>query len=431
MSARPNAPGVLTRLASCLPALPGGEAWLAWRSDALARLAAAGLPTPGDDAWKYTNLRVLERRELAPAAPRPLPTGVLDGLPEASGPRLVFVDGRFHAALSATSLPAGVTLSHHDTETAPPAALDSAPPAVEDRVRLLNAALGGDATTLAIASGAAAVETLELVHLATGGGAYPRLTLKVGAGATLQVIEYQLGPAQGDAFVASVTEATLERGARLTHTTVQLPGERTVFLDDARVAIGADALYRHRLIALGGQLSRFDLNVALLAPGAAVDLAGLLFADASREQHVRTLVDHRAPHGTSEQLYRAVAAGRGRASYDGKVVVRQGAAKTSSRQSSRNLLLSREAAIDTRPQLEINADDVKCAHGATTGTLDENMLFYLLSRGLDRETARTLLTYAFVGDVLALLGDGPLRRAIEARALARRPGADLIREFVA
>ncbi|MCX7059004.1 MAG: SufD family Fe-S cluster assembly protein [Proteobacteria bacterium] len=152
---------------------------------------------------------------------------------------------------------------------------------------------------------------------------------------------------------------------------------------------------------------------------------------ATREQHIRTLLDHRVSHGTSDQLYRGVAGGRGRGSYDGKVIVRAGAAKTSSRQSSRNLLLSKEASIDTRPQLEINADDVKCAHGATTGTLDENMLFYLLTRGLDRETARALLTYAFVGDVLKSIEPEAVRRAIERRALGRLPAAATIREFIA
>ena len=134
---------------------------------------------------------------------------------------------------------------------------------------------------------------------------------------------------------------------------------------------------------------------------------------------------------TSDQLYRGVAGGRGRGSYDGKVIVRAGAAKTSSRQSSRNLLLGADAAIDTRPQLEINADDVKCAHGATTGTLDENMLFYLLTRGLDRDTARALLTYAFVGDVLRRLEPEAVRRAVERRALGRLPAAETIREFIA
>jgi len=431
MSARPDATAALARLATCLPGLPGGPAWLAWRRAALAALTSAGLPTPRDDAWKYTNLRLLERRELAPAAPRPLPTSALDALPAPTGPRLVFVDGRLHAGLSATALPDGVALAVADPANPPPATRDDAGIAVEDRIRTLNAVLGGGTVRIAVARGRAPGQALEVVHVATGGGAYPHVALDLAAGASLDLLEYQLGPAQGDALIASVTDAALAAGARLTHTTIQLSGDRTVLLDDVRVTVAADARYEHRLVALGGQVTRLDLAVALLGPGAEAHLAGLLFADGSREQHVRTLIDHRAPHGTSEQVYRGVAAGRGRGSYDGKVVVREGAAKTSSRQSSRNLLLSKEAAIDTRPQLEINADDVKCAHGATTGTLDENMLFYLLTRGLDRETARALLTYAFVEDVLRLLGDGAVRQSVEARALARLPAAATIREFVA
>jgi len=195
--------------------------------------------------------------------------------------------------------------------------------------------------------------------------------------------------------------------------------------------VGAGARYAHRLVALGGQLTRLDLRVALDGEGAGAELAGIFLADGAREQHLRTLVEHRSPHTASDQLYRGVAAGRGRGSYDGKVIVHPGAAKTESRQSSRNLLLGREAAIESRPQLEINADDVKCSHGATTGTLDEQMMFYLLARGLDRDTARALLTYAFVGDVLRRLAPAALRRAVEARVLGRLPAAELLREFVA
>jgi Fe-S cluster assembly protein SufD len=431
MSARPDAPTALARLASCLPGLPGDESWLAWRRAALAALAAAGLPTPRDDAWKYTNLRLLERRDLAPAAPRLLPTSALDELPPPTGMRFVFVDGRLHDGLSSEDWIAGVTLAFADLPHVPPLAPDPAGIAVEDRIRILNAALGRGTDRITIRRGGSGGVPVELVHVSTGGASYPRISIELEAGTSLDLIEYQLGPPTGDAFVASVTDISLAANARLTHTTIQLAGDRAVQLDDVRVAVDRDAHYRHRLVALGGQLARYDLTVALLAPGAQAHLAGLLFADAQREQHVRTLVDHRAPHGTSDQVYRGVAAGRGRGSYDGKVVVRAGAAKTSSRQSSRNLLLSKEAAIDTRPQLEINADDVKCAHGATTGTLDENMLFYLLTRGLDRDTARALLTYAFVEDVLSLLGDGPVRAAVETRALARLPAADTIREFVA
>jgi Fe-S cluster assembly protein SufD len=431
MSARPDAPAALARLASCLPGLPGDESWLAWRRAALAALAATGLPTPRDDAWKYTNLRLLERRELTPAAPRLLPTSALDELPAPTGKRFVFVDGRLHEGLSSEDLIAGATLSFATFPSVPPPAPDPAGIAVEDRIRILNAVLGDGTDRIAIRRGGPGTVPVEFVHVSTGGASYPRIAIDLEAGTSLDLIEYQLGPQTGDAFVASVTDVSLAANARLTHTTIQLAGDRTVLLDDVRVSVAADARYQHRLVALGGQVTRLDLTVALLGPGADAHLAGLLFADGSREQHVRTLIDHRAPHGTSDQLYRGVAAGRGRGSYDGKVVVRDGAAKTSSRQSSRNLLLSKEASIDTRPQLEINADDVKCAHGATTGTLDENMMFYLLTRGLDRETARALLTYAFVEDVLRLLGDGPVRQAVEARALARLPAAATIREFVA
>jgi Fe-S cluster assembly protein SufD len=141
-------------------------------------------------------------------------------------------------------------------------------------------------------------------------------------------------------------------------------------------------------------------------------------------------MEHRAPNTTSSQTYRGVANDRGRGSYDGKVIVDAGANGTNSAQSSKNLLLSPDASIETRPQLEINAHAVKCSHGATTGSLDENMLFYLLSRGLDRDTARAVLTYAFLGDVLK--GFTPAIRAfVEARALGRLPAADRIREFVA
>ena len=432
MSARPEPAPPLQRLRPLLSRLPGTPAWSEWRAAALAQLIAVGLPTTRDDAWKYTNLRLLERRELAPAAPRPLDASTLADLPARQGPRLVYVDGRFHGALSDATLPAGLTLAPYAALLAAgPPPLPAAPVPADERLRLLNACMACDGAQLALAAGAAPEQPLEIVHVATGGGSYPRTRLELGAGAALHLIEYQIGVGPAEAFVAAVSDLVLGRGARLTHTTVQLSGERTVLVDDSAVRVGAEAHYEHRLVALGGQLARLDLHVVLDGAGAVVRLAGVFFADGTREHHIRTLIDHCKPHGTSDQLYRGVAGGRGRGSYDGKVIVRAGAAKTSSRQSSRNLLLTPDASIDTRPQLEINADDVKCAHGATTGTLDEQMLFYLLTRGLDRQTARALLTYAFVGDVLMRLDPAPLRQAIELRALGRLPAADTIREFVA
>jgi Fe-S cluster assembly protein SufD len=434
-SAQPAAP--LARLAAAQAGLPGGPAWEAWRGAALGRLIASGLPTPRDDAWKYTNLRLLERRDLTPAPPRPVATVALEALPAIPGPRLVFVDGRFHAGLSAAQLPDGCQLTTFAARFAgePPAALGAAlagdAATADERVRTLNASLAADGPSLYVAPGARPAEPIHLVHLATGGGAYPRTRLELGAGAVLELLEYHLTVGEADAFVAAAGDFRLAADAALTHSSLQVSGSRTILLDDALVTVAAGARYRHRLVALGGQLTRLDLRIALEGPGASAELAGLLFADGTREQHLRTRIEHRAPRTTSDQLYRGVAAGRGRGSYDGKVVVHAGAAKTESRQSSRNLLLGREAAFDSRPQLEINADDVNCSHGATTGTLDEQMLFYLLARGLDRDTARALLTYAFVGDVLRRLSPAALRHAAEARVLGRLPAAQLLREFVA
>ncbi len=437
MSASAQASSPLAALASAQAGLPGGAAWDAWRGAALERLVAAGLPTPRDDAWKYTNLRLLGRRDLAPAAPRPLATSALGDLPAIDGPRLVFVDGRFNAALSATELPAGYSFTTFAARfaTESPAGLGAALAAdsarADERVRTLNASLAGDGPSLAIAAGARPVAPIHLVHVATGGGAYPRTRVAVGDGASLELIETHLSAGAVEAFVAAAGDFAVGRGATLVHSSLQLAGGRTVLLDDAAVTVAAGARYEHRLVALGGQLTRLDLRIALEGPGARAELAGVFFPDGTREQHLRTLVEHRARETTSDQLYRGVASGRGRGSYDGKVVVHPGAFKTDSRQSSRNLLIGREAGIESRPQLEINADDVKCSHGATTGTLDEQMMFYLLARGLDRDTARALLTYAFVGDVLRRLRPEALRRAAEARVLGRLPAAELLREFVA
>jgi len=411
MSARPFA--ALTRVREAI-----GSTLSPTRQEALTRLVALGLPTPRDDAFRYTNLRLLERRDLtpgptAPAAwPADLPIGA---------ERLVYVNGRIDSAV--TRLPSAVEV----TTTSDAVATFS--DAATDRIRLWNAALRDSHTTLVVPRNTQVA--LDLVFVATAGGAYPSLTIELESGAELALIEYHVGADDApETVTAAVLELRLAVGAQLTHTLVQCAPAAAVIIGDVTAHIGRDATYRHRSAVLGAQLSRFDLTTHLEAPGASTALSGLFLADRTREHHLRTWVHHAAADGTSDQRYRGVATDRGRGSYDGKVVVDVGANGTNSAQSSKNLLLSAEATIETRPQLEINADAVKCAHGATTGSLDEQMLFYLLSRGLDRETARAVLTYAFLGDVLT---DFPsaVRKAVETRALGRLPAADLIRGFVA
>ncbi len=433
MSAAPEALAPLSRLGALVGALGDGAAGRRRRA-AAARLLALGLPTARDDAWKYTNLRLLARRPLDPAPRRPVGTDALAGLPERRGPTIVLLDGRLQPALSdAAAAGVSVTALAAILTDAQPVGVEArlgADDAIDSRIRLLNATLAEDGACVAIGADAVPGATLNVVHLTTGGAAYPRLVVDVAPGARASLVEWHVCVGEAESLAVPVADLRLGAGALLDHHVLALGHGRALRLEDVQAELQADARYRHRHVALGAQVGRLDLRVTLAGPGASADLAGLFFA---REQHqldVRTLVRHAAPRTRSEQLYRGIAADRGRGSYDGKVVVDAGAAKSDSQQSSRNLLLSPQARIDTRPQLEINVDDVKAGHGATTGTLDEQMLFYLRARGLAPETARALLTFAFAEDALAKLGELALRRFTEQRVLGSLPAADLIREFV-
>jgi Fe-S cluster assembly protein SufD len=431
----PSSP--LARLREGLPALPGGAAWDAWRGAQVERLVRLGLPTVRDEAWKYANVRLLERRVAAPGAMKPLAVdAVAPLLPETPGGRIVFVDGRHAPALSAGALPDGARFAALSEllPDRPPTTLETVLPAsgdeVDERVRLLNAALVSDGAHLVVDRGVAVADPVNVVFVRTAGAAYTRLVVDLAPHASLTLVEHHVTLGEADTFDAPVVDLRLADGATLDHYRVQLQGAKAVAVDDVQVRVGRDARYVHHTHAFGGQYARTDLRVRLDAPGADAALYGLFFADGSRHVDLRVLVDHAAPHTTSRQVYRGVGAGRGRGAYDGKVLIRHGAQKASSEQSSRNLLLSPQAEIDSRPQLEIYTDDVKAGHGATTGALDETMLFYLLSRGLDRATARGLLTFAFAEDVVAQVRIPELRRLLEKRVLQGLPDADLIREFV-
>lgn len=427
----------LVRLRDGLSALPGGSAWLGWRAEQLERLIALGLPTARDEAWKYANLRLLERRVAAPGALRPVAEDAIARLlPDVPGARFVFVDGRFAPALTVGSLPEGVSLESFATiafdgaPTTHATLLPAANDAVDERLRLLNGALLTDGALVRAAAGTAAGAPINVVFVRTGGAAYPRLVVDVGVNASITVVEHHLSLDDAESFAVPVVDVRLADGAAIDHYRVQLQGARAVSSDDVSVAVGRDARYVHHTHAFGGQYARTDLRVRLGAAGANAALHGLFFADGSRHVDLRVLVDHAAPHTTSTQVFRGVGAARGRGAYDGKVLIRHGCHKASSDQSSRNLLLSPTAEIDSRPQLEIYTDDVKAGHGATTGALDEDMLFYLLSRGVDRATAKGLLTFAFAEDVVAQVRIPELRRFLESRVLQGLPDAELIREFV-
>jgi Fe-S cluster assembly protein SufD len=394
------------------------------RRAALERFIAAGFPTQRQEDWKYTNLRRLDARTFAPA---PSTAAALDALEQQwianAGIRIVLVNGHWMPALSSVGaqLP-GMTLltlkqwSEHDpaavaafiaqTSHAPPTALED-----------LNLAFCEDGVVLDLAAGAAPDQPIYIVHQWSDGAAQlmssPRVIVRAAANSRCTVIEHFTGRTAGECFTNTVTEIEIAAGAKVEHYRMQQESTRAFHIGHVNVRVQQDGRYASHDIALGASLARLNLGTVLQGPGAHVDLHGLLAPLATQHLDSHTTVDHAAPHTSSDENYRGIAGERGRAVFNGKVIVRPDAQKTDARQSSRNLLLAPGAEIDTKPELEIYANDVKCSHGATTGQLDATALFYLRSRGLDEATARTLLIRAFAESIVASIGPPALRSHLE------------------
>lgn len=436
--------GGLAALGGAQAVLPGGARWASYRADALTRLLRSGLPTPRDDGFKYANLRLLERRDLRPVvndeeislAARPAATehegSERLGLPGAIS--VTLVNGRLGDALPPAVPGLRITRLRDVLADAAPgdlAWLAEPGNGADDRLRLLAAACIDDGLLIRVEPGTEIAIPLHLTCLATRAGSYPRVRVELGADATLTLVEEHLSRADNDTVTVAVTDIALAPGAKLTHFRLQDSSPRAIVLEEVAAGLAHGASYAHHSHGFGARLGRLDLAVDLAGAHAATDLTGLFIADAGRALHLRTRVRHIAADTRSAQNYRGVAGARGRGSYDGKVIVERGAGRADSRQVSRNLLLATDAEIDTRPQLEIYTDDVKCSHGATTGTLDQQMLFYLLSRGIDARSARGLLTYAFASDVIRHVPIDALKSLLGRRVIGLLPDAELLKEFLA
>jgi Fe-S cluster assembly protein SufD len=272
--------------------------------------------------------------------------------------------------------------------------------------------------------------TLHVLFLYSGSGSsvHPRLLIDVGARAELRLVEHHLGLGPAEAVSNCVTDIRLAAQARLEHLIVSEAGARGIVLNSTVARQAEESRLSAQRILMSGLLSRASLCAALVGERSEIESNSLLLADGREHLEIHSVIGHRASKTRSTERFRGIAGGRARGVFNGRIVVHPGAPKSESQQSSRTLLLSEHAEIDARPQLEILTDDVKCSHGATTGRLDPNMLFYLLSRGLDAQAARALLIHAFLADVLARISSEPLRRQLEqriARALpdSPQPGA--------
>jgi Fe-S cluster assembly protein SufD len=395
--------------------LDGGEAlpdtaasWLNLRrAAALERANALSVPTTRDEDWRFTDLAPLNRMHLVPVAA----AGAVDVapfvVPEAAH-RLTFVDGVYAPALSSRgALAAGVTVTTLAEGLSAHAGLIGPHLAAHAEFDLnvftaLNTAWLRDGAFVHIAQNTVLREPLHVLYIATQKDAAccPRCLIVAESGAQCTVIEDYVTTTSDAYFTNAVAEFALKPNARVHHVRLQRESVAAVHIASCAVSLAKDASYVSQSIAFGARLSRYNLDVIHKGEGTEAVIDGLALISGQQCADTHTTMDHAQPNGRCTQLHKTIVGGSAHAVFNGKVLVRKGAQLTNSAQQSRNLLLSPNARVDTKPQLEIFADDVKCAHGATVGQLDAEQLFYLKSRGLHDVAARNLLTYAFGAEIV-------------------------------
>lgn len=410
----PPAPWVTEQFAAFERGLNGGAASPvhALRKDALARFSATGFPTTKHEEWRFTNLTPLTQLAFAlpdvtvKASDALIHPHVLPG----TTCRLVFVNGRFDPVLSnAVQLPDGIRVEslasalERDARSLVPL-LGSLAAAQENPFAALQAAFLTDGAFIDVPAGVVLDVPVELLFIAVPGetpvAIQPRNLIRVGDRARLSVVETYAGSGDASYLTNVVSEIFLGEGAVLEHDKLQVESGAAFHIGSTWFRQGRGSTMTSNSIALGGRLVRNTVTATFAAPGSTCTLNGLSLATGEQLIDNHTAIDHAHPECASHELYKAVLDGTSRGVFNGKIFVRQDAQKTDARQTNKTLLLSDGATIDTKPQLEIFADDVKCTHGATVGQLDEAQVFYLRARGIDEEAARDMLTFAFAADVV-------------------------------
>ncbi len=404
----------------------GSAAWInRLRENAFDRFEQTGFPTTRDEEWKYTNVAQIAKTKFAQTVSgneeRTLANSTSGNTaveefacPEARDSQMVFVNGIFSAALSALDgLPQGVVAMSLAE------ALENETHALVLRERLgrqadyqdnaftaLNTAFIENGAYLCIPKDVQVDTPIHLLFLNdqqsdnAPQASFPRVVIVAEKGSAATVIESYASAQDGVYLTNTVVEIFVEDNARLEHYKVQRESAQSFHVATTAAALGRDSRFDSTTITLGAELSRHDILVKLDAEGSECAVDGLYLVNTGQHTDTHSVIDHRVPHCTSHQLYKGILDGKSRAVFNGKIFVRVDAQQTNAFQTNRNLLLSGDARVDTKPQLEIFADDVKCSHGATVGQLEEEELFYLLSRGLHTDLARNLLTYGFAEEVI-------------------------------
>ncbi len=404
------------------------------RANAVDRVGALAVPTTRDEDWRFTDISPLTKLTFQPARELPrLSPATLEqwAIPEAAA-RLVFIDGIYapehssnRAGFTLVNLAAGVNRGGAGVQ----ANLGRHAGFERNAFTALNTAFLHDGALMVVPRGVALAAPVHLLFIATRkhAASYPRCLVIAESGSAVTVVEDFVALQDEAYFTNAVTEIALADNAEVRHVRVQREGGAAFHIANCAVSLAHASHYHAVSVALGARISRHNLGVRLAAEGArcTIDALALIGGEQLADSH--TLIDHAMPQGMSRQLHKCIVDGAARAVFNGNIMVRPGAQRTDSSQSSRNLLLSAKARVDTKPQLEIFADDVKCAHGATVGQLDVDEVFYLKSRGLSDAAARKLLTYAFGAEVIERIAVASLRNRLEQAVLAQTqapaPGA--------
>jgi Fe-S cluster assembly protein SufD len=409
---------------------PVAPAWLqTLRKQGMARFQALGFPTTKNEDWHFTSVAPIAERAFRPAAPgAAIERADIDrfNFGESNWHTLVFVNGAFSRDLSSdaglgdnvrvTSLAGAIKagIAGIDRHIGKIAAFE------QHAFTALNTAFMNDGAFIEIAADAVVEQPIHLLFVSDGEGvSYPRNLIITGRHSRAAVIESYVSLGSGGYFTNAVTEISLGEGSRLDHYKLQRESESAFHVGTVQVREARDSQLHSFSLAVGGSLARTNIYTSLDGDAATCTLNGLYLSDGVQHLDNQTSIEHIAPNCPSHELYKGVLDGRSHGVFNGKVYVHPEAQKTDGKQSNNNLLLSPTARVDTKPQLEIFADDVKCTHGATVGRLDELAMFYLNSRGIGPETARILLTYAFAADVLETIELEPLRVQLEKMVLAR------------
>ncbi len=423
------------------PGLAGAALpWLAeTRRRALDRFVEEGWPSARSDAWRHTSLLSLDNEQfVAPAADAQQRSAaelraVVDALREGdSGHWSVFVDGGYVPALSSpVALPDGAQVASLARM------LEEAPERVEAHFgaaedgyspTALNTAFAADGAFIHLRRGVVVEQPIHLVFVGASAQAatHVRNLVVAEAGAQATIVEHHVKVHDEPLLSNVVTRVDCANDARVTHLKLQQESERAVHLARIEARQARGSMFASHSLSFGARLARNDIVTRFGGTGCEALLNGLYHVDGKRHVDHHTVIDHAEPHGTSHEFYRGIIDDSARGVFAGRIVVAPGALRTDAVQRTDNLLLSRRAEADARPELEIYADDVKCAHGATVGRIDESALFYLRSRAIDEERARNLLTWAFAAETLSRIGIASLQRRARRALLARLPGGAVL-----